>query len=70
MGRLRKLATLDTSLLDEQDRYFILKEMDPITLRLYQKEAERILKLFRLEFPVLSSQKVLDLKPHMHLLSL
>ncbi len=57
MGRLRKLATLDIEALEPKDRYYILKDMDPDNLRLYQREAERISKLFRLEFPILSTQK-------------
>ena len=59
MGRLRKLAALDVSILEEGDRYYILKDMPDVDLKEYKREAERILRLFRLEFPVLSSQKIL-----------
>lgn len=58
MGRLRKLAALDVSILEENDRYYILKDMPAVDLKEYKREAERILRLFRLEFPVLSSQKL------------
>lgn len=57
MGRLRKLSVLDLELLEATDRYMIFSCLSTPALRQYQREAERVLTLFRQEFPVVATQK-------------
>ncbi|KAJ3373722.1 spermatogenesis-associated protein 4 [Kappamyces sp. JEL0680] len=57
MGRLRKLSVLDLELLEATDRYMIFSCLSTPVLRQYQREAERVLTLFRQEFPVVATQK-------------
>ena len=57
MGRLRKLNSLDPSLIDETDRYHVFKRIPNSILRMYQREAERVLNIFRQEFPFIATQK-------------
>lgn len=57
MGRLKKLATLDPTGLEKTDRYYLFKDTDPKILSVYQNEAERVLSIFRSEFPFIAQQK-------------